>query len=122
MQQNNRQLEAKTWWAGIWRGLVVDSKAKHYKAMRSALWLLVYFIIHADRRTGRLFRKLETIARDMGVKPRTIRYWLATLCGRGYVKIESAKGSSTISIQIQKWRPLKAPQGNPQSGKQGLLY
>jgi len=111
MNQNNQQLEAKTWWAGIWRGLVVDSKAKHYKAMRSALWLLVYFIIHADRRTGTLFRKQETIARDMGVSTRTIRYWLATLRRCGYVKIEASTGSSSISIHIQKWKPLKAPQG-----------
>ena len=110
MHQNNRQLEAKTWWGGIWRGLVVDSKAKHYKAMRSALWLFVYFIIHSDRRTGTLYRKYETIARDMGVKPRTVRYWLTTLRKRGYVKIETSSGSSAIYIHIQKWKPLKAAQ------------
>jgi beta-phosphoglucomutase-like phosphatase (HAD superfamily) len=111
MHQYTRQLEAKTWWAGIWRGLVVDSKAKHYKAMRSALWLFGYFIIHADRRTGTLFRKQETIARDMGVKTRTVRYWLATLRRHGYVKIENSSGSSSIFIHIQKWKPLKTPQG-----------
>lgn len=111
MHQNIRQLEAKTWWAGVWRGLVVDNKAKHYKAIHSALWLLVYFIIHADRRTGTLFRKQETIARDMGVKTRTIRYWLATLHSRGYVTVEASSGSSAICIHIQKWKPLKTPQG-----------
>lgn len=111
MQQHTRQQEGKTWWAGVWLGLVVDSKAKHYKAMHSALWLLIYFIIHADRRTGTLFRKKETIARDMGVNTRTVRYWLVTLRKEGYVKIESSKGSSAISIHIQKWKPLKSPQG-----------
>jgi len=105
--QVNQQFETKTWWGGIWRGLVVDSQAKHYRAMRSALWLLIYFVIHADRKTGILCRKYETIAHDMGVSIRTIRYWLITLRRQGYIKTKASSGSSALYIHIQKWKPLK---------------
>lgn len=107
MQQTYQQFETKTWWGGIWRGLVVDGKAKHYRAMRNALWLLIYFVIHADRKTGALCRKYETIARDMGVSIRTVRYWLITLRRHGYIKVETSPSSSAFSIHIQKWKPLK---------------
>jgi len=95
----------KSWWAGLWRGLVVDQSAKHYKAMRSAIWLYMYLLLHADRQTGVLTRKLATIARDMQVNIRTIQYWFAKLRKAGYVIVRNSGRS--LEICIQKWKPLR---------------
>ena len=89
----------------MWRGLVVDQSAKHYKAMRSAIWLYMYLVLHADRQTGILTRKLATIARDMQVNIRTIQYWFAKLRKAGYVMVRNSGRS--LEIRIQKWKPLR---------------
>jgi DNA-binding transcriptional ArsR family regulator len=92
----------KTWWAAIWRGLVVDDAAKHYHAMRGAVWLLLYCIIHAERQSGMLQRKYETIARDMHLPARTVRAWLAVLRRAGYVSIQ--RTGRGVVIHISKWK------------------
>jgi hypothetical protein len=78
-------IHPNAWWGPIWRGLAVEPTGKHYRAMRTSLWLYIYLVIHADRRTGKLTRLLPTIARDMGVTPRTVRQWLAILKRHGYI-------------------------------------
>ena len=100
-----------SWWAPVWRGLVVGSDAKHYQKMRSAVWLFLYLLIHADRRSGRLYRKQETIAKDMGISPRTIRNWLSILRRQGYVAIQNSGRS--LSIDIHKWKPIVSEPGKP---------
>ena len=49
----------KNWWAPIYRGLVCDPGATHYRKMRSALWLYLFLVLHANRRTGLLMRKIR---------------------------------------------------------------
>jgi tRNA G26 N,N-dimethylase Trm1 len=95
---------AKPWWGPIWRGLLVEETAKHYKAMGRAVWLYMYLVIHADRQTGTLHRLLPTIARDMGLQVRTIRQWLSVLRKHGY--ITTASTGRALKITIQKWRPI----------------
>ena len=95
----------KSWWAALWRGLIVDKSAKHYKAMGSAIWLYMYLLIHADRQTGILARKISTIARDMHMSKRTVQYWLARLRKAGYVIVRNSGRS--LEVHIQKWKPLK---------------
>lgn len=108
---NHHQPQGKTWWGPVWRGLVVDSTAKHYRQMRNACWLFLYLIIHADRRTGQLYRKYSTIAADMGLSVRTVRRWLARLQQQGYISTIPTERAQTISIQ--KWRALvRAEQGS----------
>src|SRR5205809_822147 len=85
LQFKPRLLRRQSWWAPIWRGLIVEPTGKHYRAMRSSVWLYLYFVIHADRATGTLFRKINTISHEMGVKPTTIRRWLAVLVKQGYI-------------------------------------
>jgi tRNA G26 N,N-dimethylase Trm1 len=95
---------AKSWWGPIWRGLLVEETAKHYKAMGRAVWLYMYLIVHADRQTGTLFRQLPTISKDMGLKVRTIRQWLAVLRKHGYINTVST--GRALKITIEKWRPI----------------
>ena len=100
----NRQKKTD-WWGYIWRGLLVEETGKHHKAMNRAIWLYLYLIIHADRKTGTLFRKTETIAKDMGISLRIIQKWLQRLRNTGYITSQSTGRS--LNITITKWRPIK---------------
>jgi len=98
-------ISKKRWWAPVWNGLLVDSTGKHYKAMGAALWLYLYLLIYANRTTGKLFRRLSTIADDTGIKVRTISRWLNVLRINGY--IETKRTGRSHSISITKWRSIK---------------
>ena len=101
--------QPKNWWAPVWRGLVVDRRAKHLKAMRSAFVFFIYCVLHADREAGALTRHYDTIARDMGVNIRTVRYWVSILKSKGYIETLHLTRSSAIRIQIKKWKTFQAP-------------
>lgn len=103
---NNKQSSQKSWWAPIWRGLVVDPKAKHYRNMRSALWLFIYLVVHANRKTGQLSRRYETIVRETGINKRTIRHWLSVLQKSGYIEVERPGRAVAAHIRLQKWKPI----------------
>jgi hypothetical protein len=75
----------KRWWAAVWSGLVVDPEAKHWQRMKHAVWLYLYLVLHANRQTGFLVRKVRTIAADMGVKRGTVHRWLKVLRMHGYI-------------------------------------
>ena len=115
MNDTPTQLKQKSWWGPIWRGLVVDSGAKHYLRMRSALWLFVYLILHAERKTGRLHRRYATITRDTGIPKRTVRRWLAVLEQAGYVEVERGEHSQAFSMRIRRWKALPGRR-NPADG------
>jgi hypothetical protein len=92
----------KQWWAPVWKGLVVDSGAKHYRAMKNALWLYLYLLLHANRKTGVLMRKLATVSRDMGVTRDTALRWLNALRRGGYV--ETVNTGRSLTIRITRWK------------------
>lgn len=94
-----------SWWGPIWRGLTVEETAKHYKAMGKALWLYIYLIVHANRKTGILFRMLPVIAKDMGIPLRTVRAWVLILRRRGYITTQT--NGRGLTITILKWKPLR---------------
>jgi hypothetical protein len=102
MPRTEQHALAKSWWAAVWRGLVVDESAKHYRRMDGALWLFVYLVVHADRKEGVLRRKYATVARDMGLKERTVRGWMTTLRRHGYVSVRS--NGRGLVIHITKWK------------------
>jgi DNA-binding transcriptional regulator YhcF (GntR family) len=88
--------------------------------MRTSIYLYLFFLLHADRRTGTLYRKLPTIAAEMGINVHTIRKWLVTLRQQGYVRTEFT--GRALRIQIQRWKPLKSASrqtspGEPQEEK-----
>jgi len=84
---------------------LVEKTGKHYGAMHSAVWLYLYLIVHADRKTGRLFRRTSTIASDMGVRPETIRYWMARLKHHGY--ITSKTTGRALEITVERWKRIE---------------
>jgi DNA-binding transcriptional ArsR family regulator len=93
------------WWTPLWRGLAVEPSAKHFKAMGSAVWLYLYLLTFANRMTGKLFRRISTIANDMGLSSRTVSRWLRVLKAGGYIEVRQTGRS--LQIEITKWKPIK---------------
>jgi DNA-binding transcriptional ArsR family regulator len=105
----------KAWWAPVWQGLVMDPNAKHYQRMGQAVWLFLYFLLNANRRTGLLMRRSSTITAQTGYKPRTIRQWLKTLREKGYIRTKST--GRYLKIEICRWKNISMrPAGTGQSG------
>lgn len=108
----------KTWWAPIWRGLVVDPLGKHYRRLGKALWLLLYLILHANRKTGITIAKLATIEKQTGIPRRTLQRWLRSLRANGYVST-TPTGRAT-RIGILKWKNTKRPAPSSAADAPGL--
>jgi hypothetical protein len=108
------------WWGFVWRGLVVSPTGQHYRAMGRSVWLFLYLIIHANRRTGTIYRRVGTISKDTGTSKRTVQIWLKTLRDNDYI-ITERTGRSLI-IHIMKWRPIRRsttkPFNSPSANKQ----
>lgn len=92
----------KKWWAAVWTGLVMDQDGTHYYQMRNALWLFLYLLLNADRKTGFLVRKVQTICKDTGINRETILRWLMVLRKQGYIVTKS--NGRCLQIQIKKWK------------------
>lgn len=108
MENTNQQQQIKSWWVPVWRGLAVDSEARHYRQMKNAVWLFIYLMLHADRSSGNLYRKQRTIAQDMGVGIHLVREWLKRLHEHGYITIKQT-GHAQV-IHIRKWKTLLTAQ------------
>jgi len=100
--ENQRTL--KQWWAPVWKGLVMDAEAKHYRTMKNAVWLYLYLLLNANRKTGILMRKMKTVANDMGITRDTVLRWLNVLRSSGY--IETVNTGRSLTIQVTRWRAL----------------
>jgi len=94
--------DQKQWWAPVWKGLAVDAAGRHYRKMNISVWLFLYLVINADRKTGLLLRKVKTISADMGITRGTAMRWLDILREGGYIATRST--GRCLNIQINKWR------------------
>jgi len=94
--------DQKQWWAPVWKGLAVDAGGRHYRKMNISVWLFLYLVINADRKTGSLLRKVRTISSDMGITRNTAMRWLDILRRGGYIATRST--GRCLNIQINKWR------------------
>lgn len=96
--------EQKQWWAPVWKGLVMDADAKHYRKMKNAVWLYLYLLVNANRATGVLMRKIKTIDADMGITRDTTMRWLGILRKEGY--IATVNTGRYLTIQVKNWKPV----------------
>ena len=103
-------------WAPIWTGLVMDEEAKHYRRMKNAIWLFLYLLLNANRRSGFLMRKVRTISSDMGIKRDTISRWLDILRREGYIATQNT--GRCLNIQIKKWKTLSGVRKFPYQKRQ----
>jgi hypothetical protein len=97
--ENNQQQ-----WFPLWMELVKDAEARHYHRMKNAVWLFLYLLSGADRRSGFLACKIETIGSETGIKRDTIIRWLNVLRKGGYITTRNT--GRGLFIQIRQW-------GNP---------
>jgi len=101
----------KQQWAPIWSGLVADQQAKHYQQMKNAIWLFLYLVLNANRKSGFLIRKVRTISFDMGIKKDTVLRWLSILRKAEYIATRST--GRCLLIQVRKWKTLPPVQKPP---------
>lgn len=98
------QQPQKQWWAPVWKGLVMDAEAKHYRNMKNAVWLYLYLLLNANRKTGLLMRKIETVSTGMGITRHTALRWLKVLRSGGYIK--TVNTGRSLTIQVARWKAL----------------
>src|SRR5262245_2260973 len=98
------QRTQKQWWAPVWKGLVMDSEAKHYRTMKNAVCLYLSLLLNANRKTGILMRKIETVTNDMGVTRDTALRWLKVLRSGSY--IQTVNTGRSLTIQVTRWKAL----------------
>jgi hypothetical protein len=82
----------------------MDVEAKHYRTMKNAVWLYLYLLLNANRKTGFLMRKLETVSKDMGVTRDTALRWFNVLRRGGY--IQTVNTGRSLTIQVTRWKAL----------------
>jgi len=108
--------QPKQWWAPVWQGLVMDAEAKHYRNIKSALWLYLYLLLSANRRTGLLVRKIQTISTGMGISRDLTVRWLNILRSTGYIATTS--NGRYLTIQILRWKGLADMRNRPQQRRE----
>src|SRR5206468_927160 len=64
----------------------------------------LYLLLNANRKTGILMRKIETVRKDMGVTRDTALRWLNVLRSGGY--IETVNTGRSLTIQVTRWKAL----------------
>jgi len=94
-----------SWWTPLWQGLVSDKDAKHRNAMGSSIWLFLYLLTYANRKTGVVRRSIESIKLDTGSTLRTINRDLDRLREQDYITILEPK--PLLKIRIEKWKEFK---------------
>jgi len=90
--------------------LVMDVEARHYHRMKNAVWLFLYLIFNADRRSGSLARTVETISSETGIKRDTIIRWLGVLRKHGYIVARNT--GRGLFIQVRQWENPSPGVGN----------
>ena len=85
----------------ILRNLIIDPTGRHYKKMKNAIWLFLYFLISAEREGRPLIRKIETICSDTGITRNTISRWLRILRKGRYISTENT--GRFLHIELKNW-------------------
>jgi len=68
--------------------------------MGNAVWLYIHLHQIKDFETEEVWRKVETLSREMGIPIRTIERWLKRLKDEGYIEIR--RGRASLNIRIIK--------------------
>jgi hypothetical protein len=92
------------WWVPMRSGLVRDISGKHYKAIKNAIWLYLFLLSAANHVSGKLFMRIDTIARETSFSTRSVNRWLRILREKGYIRTHS--NGRSLDISIEKWRPI----------------
>ena len=92
----------KKWWFHMPSSFPRDSLL--WKQMGKAVRLYLYFRSFANRESGILLRKYETIAEHLGISPKTAKRWMDTLRKHGYIK--TTRLSHGFKIEITDYKSI----------------
>ena len=98
---------SKNYWRPLWSGLIMDSEYRHIRRMGTSLPLFLYLILKANDKTGFLTKSYGAISRETGIKPKTVRNWMANLKNQGY--ISTKRQGNNLVIQVKKWKTFSHP-------------
>jgi DNA-binding transcriptional ArsR family regulator len=97
-----QKIPKNSWWFPVWKGLIIDSNAKHRINMATSIWLYLYLLLSVNRKNGITSKKQKDMAKDLGYSVRTIQKHLFRLKSNGYITIEEQV--KMPKIQITKWK------------------
>lgn len=114
---NHQTNTRKDWWTPLWRGLIIDPDAKHYKAIGKSIWLYLYLLLFAKRATGNVRKSISTIAEETGIDKRTLQRHLSILRKTGYVTLD--RSERVFTLTIRNWKPFgnKSPSSSSYGNK-----
>jgi DNA-binding Lrp family transcriptional regulator len=92
----------KKWWFHMPSSFPCDSLL--WKQTGKAVRLYLYFRSFANRESGILLRKYETIAEHLGISPKTTKRWMDTLRKHGYIK--TTRLSHGFKIEIIDYKSI----------------
>ena len=90
----------KEWWFHVQSSFPLDSIV--WEQMGKAIRLYLYLLSFANRESGILLRKYETIAKHLRISPKTAKRWMDTLRKHGYIKATRLTHGFTIQITNYK--------------------
>ncbi|REJ76314.1 MAG: helix-turn-helix domain-containing protein [Acidobacteria bacterium] len=91
-----------SWWTPVYSGLVVSPEGKHRSQMGPAIWVYLYLITYAKRKTGIAHRNVGKISEETGMSARSIHRHLNRLETNGYIRFVERR--PILKIQITKWK------------------
>jgi hypothetical protein len=81
--------------------LTVDSEAKHYHRLKSAVWLYLFILSSVHPKSGKLVLTLSDIATQAGIKEETVSSWLGHLRKWNYLLL-SVTGWKTETETLEE--------------------
>jgi hypothetical protein len=88
--------------SNLLKKLTVDSEAKHYHRLKSAVWLYLFILSSVNPRSGRLMITVPDIAAQTGIKEETVSSWLGHLRKWNYVSAKRQEES--LLLKISGWK------------------
>lgn len=92
----------KDWWFHIESSFPLNSSL--WEEMGNSVRLYLYLRSFANRESGILLRKYETIARELGISTKTAKRWMDILRKHGYIK--TTRLSHGFKIEIIGFKPI----------------
>jgi hypothetical protein len=82
--------------------LTVDSEAKHYHRLKSAVWLYLFILSSVHPKSGKLVLTLSDIATQAGIKEETVSSWLGHLRKWNYVSV--IRQDKSLLLSVTGWK------------------
>lgn len=103
--EENEQKPYKKYFVAVWRGLMRDATAKHYKQMGQAIWLFLNLLMAADKQGYIKAISYKRLNINSGIPVVNLKRYMATLRRHKYVSTRST--GRYLTIQISNWKTIR---------------